>query len=372
MKFTRYLPYSRYLLTKANPQPIYLVFFVTDRCTAKCLHCLRGGGEDDPEELSIEEIEKISSSMGKLLFLLPTGGEPFLREDLPEIVSIFRKNNRVLNVGIPSNGSLTEKVVESAGRILKLCPGLDFAVDISIDGLGEDHDRIRGMDGLFDKAVWTLKELIKLRGSHKNLNVNAAVCVSRHNQHQLDAIYRFLREEVRVPGITTLLVRGKPRDVDSLDLDIDHYRRFCGLQDTSMEGYRRFPFCDFINAMKNLRARTITEIFEKKQAVLPCYAGTLSCVIRHNGDVYPCELMDRKFGNLRDADFDFQKIWREPAVDRFRRDISGKKCFCTYECFLTNSILFTPSGFPGILREYFKIKKKRLGNLLQKGSKEGA
>jgi len=361
VKFTRYLSYSRYLLTKKKPQPVYLVFFVTDRCTAACRHCLRGAGEDDPDELTLEEIGKISSSMGKLLFLLPTGGEPFLRDDLPEIVATFRENNRVLNVGIPSNGSLTEKVIRSTERILQICPGLDFAVDISIDGLGEAHDRIRGVEGLFEKAVWTLKELIKLRKSFKNLNVNAAVCVSRHNQDDLAAIYRFLKEEVRVPGITTLLVRGAPRDPGALDLNIDHYRTFCRLQDTSMDGYRRFPFCDFINAMKNLRARYIAEIFENKAPVVPCYAGSLSCVIRHNGDLYPCELRDQKFGNLREVDFDFQKLWNGPDAGLFRCDLKEKPCFCTYECFLTNSILFTPSVFPRILKEYFKMKGRRLG-----------
>ena len=369
MKTIRYLSYGRYLLTKAKAQPIYLVFFVTDRCTAKCSHCLRGGGEDDPVELSLDEIGKISASMGKLLFLLPTGGEPFLRDDLPEIVEIFHRNNRVLNVGIPSNGSLTEKVIQSAKKILEHCPGLDVAVDISIDGLGEDHDRVRGVEGLFDKAVWTLKELIKLKQSYRNFNVNAAVCVSAHNQYNLEKIYHYLQHELHVPGITTLLVRGEPRDRDALSIDIAQYRKFCDLQHAAVDGYRRFPFCDFINAMKILRARYIAEISENKTQPLPCYAGVLSCVIRHNGDVYPCELLDRKLGSLRDAGFDFQKIWRSPEREKIRKEIEETNCSCTYECFLTNSILFTPSVFPEIFKEYVRIKKGRPGKAFSQGSR---
>ncbi len=92
--------------------------------------------------------------MDDMIFFTPTGGEPFLRTDLPEIVKIFHGNNPVPNVGIPSNGSLTRRVVDGA-RDARIVPGDGLHIDISIDGVKEDHDRFREFKGLFDRAIRT-------------------------------------------------------------------------------------------------------------------------------------------------------------------------------------------------------------------------
>lgn len=81
---------------------------------------------------------------------------------LSVIVQIFHRNNHVPNVGIPTNGSLTARVVEMVRDVLDSCPDLDLMVDVSIDGIGKDHDEIRRVKGLFDKAMETFKELKKI------------------------------------------------------------------------------------------------------------------------------------------------------------------------------------------------------------------
>ena len=114
------LGYARRLFFKRTPSPIYVILFVTERCNAKCKHCFVGCDEVTAKrtEMTLDEYEKTSRHMGNLLYLLPTGGEPFLRGDLPEIIGVFYRNNRLRNVGIPTNGSLTGKVAESVSRIL--------------------------------------------------------------------------------------------------------------------------------------------------------------------------------------------------------------------------------------------------------------
>ena len=158
-----YLKFAEKLFLKRGSSPLYLVLFVTDRCNARCKHCLLADGVHKPDkssELTLEEIEVLSKKMDPLLFLLPTGGEPFLRDDLGEIIKLFYKNNRVQNVGIPTNGFFTEKIVRIIKDILETCPNLDLGVDVSIDGVREKHDEIRGVRGLFDNAVRTFNELI--------------------------------------------------------------------------------------------------------------------------------------------------------------------------------------------------------------------
>src|SRR5256885_8797153 len=131
MGYFDYLRHGRKMLRKRGQLPVYLVYFITDACNAKCKHCLLADGAhpgwEEPsmvyrkQELSLEEIDKLTASMGKgsLMFLLPTGGEPFLRKDIGEIIKIFHKNTGGRNVGIPANRSTTaptRPVVQGLGE----------------------------------------------------------------------------------------------------------------------------------------------------------------------------------------------------------------------------------------------------------------
>jgi hypothetical protein len=81
-------------------------------------------------------------------------------------------------------------------------------------------------------------------------------------------------------------------------------------------------------------------------------------VIGSRGEVYPCELLDRPLGNLRDAGLGFQRIWRGGQAEAVRGHIRDTGCFCTYECFLTNSIIFNPRMLPRLLREWMRIGRR--------------
>ena len=62
-------------------------------------------------------------------------------------------------------------------------------------------------------------------------------------------------------------------------------------------------------------------------------------MIQANGDVSPCEILDEKFGNLRDFDYDFMKLWNKSSRQKFSEKIKKNKCFCTYECAWTFNVL---------------------------------
>jgi len=373
MGIWNYLNYGRKILWKRGSSPLYLVFFVTERCNANCRHCLLGGIHPGRDELSLEEIEKISASMDDFLFLLPTGGEPFLRRDLPEIVEIFHRNNHVQNVGIPTNGGLTERVIESVEKIITRCPGLDLMVDVSIDGLGQDHDYVRRVPGLFDKAMATFRELKRLEEKHPRLTASIETTVSSYNDSKLEDMYRYFTEEAGADSIFTLLCRGKPMEPAAKFFNIDNYERYArsveaGMKERLLTGYDRFPFADVINAKRIIRQRLISRIIRENKMILPCYAGILGGALFANGDVLPCELHDDlKMGNLRENDYDFRRIWFSPRADQVRRAIRETRCFCTYECFLTLNILFNPRMYGVILREYLSLKWAKLFRRLRKG-----
>lgn len=360
-----YAKFARHLISKADTLPLYLVFFITERCLAHCKHCLLGEKRVGLQELSLDEIERVSRSLGRILFLLPTGGEPFLRDDIAEIVRIFHRNNQTANVGIPTNGYLTDKIVSGARDILETCPGLDLAIDVSFDGVGSQHDEIRGVPGLFDRAVTTYRELEKLKKHFPQFNLNVGVTVSRFNEDYLEELYAFLTDELNVTTINHLLVRGNPKDPASKGVIPDKYRFFSDLLEkgalsSTLQGYHHYSFSDFVNAVRLVRQRIIDEIIRTDKRQLPCYAGHLGGVLLSNGDVYPCELLDRKIGNVRDVDYDFSKLWFSDTTRDIRCWIRESGCHCTYECFLTLGVFFTPSSFVRVLREYISLKTHRL------------
>jgi radical SAM protein with 4Fe4S-binding SPASM domain len=75
-------------------------------------------------------------------------------------------------------------------------------------------------------------------------------------------------------------------------------------------------------------------------------------VISEEGEVYPCELLDKSFGSLKDYDFDFKKLWQGKKAEEIRKWILKNRCACTHECFLTINVLFSPKIYPRLLGKF--------------------
>lgn len=365
MKIADYLStisYAKNIFIKNVKSPIYLIFFITEQCNARCKHCFGSFAQERIEnELTLDEIEKISLNMGNLLYLLPTGGEPFLREDFPEIINIFYKNNRLRNVGIPTNGSLTKRVVASVNKILSLCPDLRLGVDISIDELGQAHDEIRGVPGLFDKVIETYWQLKEVEKKHQNFKVCVEMTVSHYNQDHIFEIYEYFINQLKAYNVFVRIVRGNPRDMKAKEVDIERFERFItkledDIKNKVFYGHAVYPLSGLITARDIIGRKLTLKVLKENRFQIPCYAGKLTGILRSKGDVYPCELRNEKFGNLREYNYDFKKLWQSETARRIGKEILESKCFCTHECFITNNILFNPGMLPRVLKEYIRLK----------------
>jgi radical SAM protein with 4Fe4S-binding SPASM domain len=353
--------YLRKIFVKRSSAPIYIILFVTEQCNARCKHCFGSFSSQKEDNLTLEEIEKIAQHTGNLLYLLPTGGEPFLREDLPDIINIFYKKNGLRNVGIPTNGSLTKTIVASVKQTLSLCKNLNLGVDISIDALYGEHDSIRGFPGLFNKAIdtyWHLKEVEK---QHDNFKVCVELTVSRFNQNRLFEIYDYFIKELKAYNVFVRLVRGNPRDPSAKEVDINTFEKFIVKLENDLKagifhGHAVYPFSEIITARDIIGRRLTIKVIKENHFQIPCYAGNLTGVIRSNGDVYPCELLDNKIGSLRENNYNLKELWQSDTAKKIRNKIREEECFCTHECFITNNILFNPRMLPKVFLEYIKLK----------------
>ncbi len=326
-------------------EPLQFIFFITSKCNLKCTHCFYADNINKAkDELTLEEIEKISRSMGSLLWFAMTGGEPFLREDIAQIADLFYRNNKFHVLTITTNGILQDQIIRSVGEMCKICKGAHLVVYVSLDGLEETHNKIRGSPEAFKKAVATIRELKKLKMSFKNVNVATVTTCTAENQRQMRDLALFLKDDVKPDTITINLIRGKPRSTPLGDVDIRYYFDFLKVL---QEGWSSGDLGHFdlfgkslLKRKELLQRKIISTVFKENRCVIPCLAGNISCVMNEVGDLYPCEILDKKIGNIRDVNHDFKKLWHSKKADEIRKYIRDTKCYCTYECAITTNILF--------------------------------
>jgi len=341
--------------------PIFVTFFVTSRCNAKCRHCFYWkeiSETDVRNELSIEEIKKISKNMYNFPILLISGGEPFLRKDLAEICKIFYGNNKVQNINIPTNGILTEDIISTTKEILKTCPKALVTIQLAIDGLFEKHDEIRNVNGAFNSLIKTYNELSLLKKRFKNIEVTFCFTFSHFSQDYVKEVYEFVINKLNCSRIFTVLVRGDARDKKSKKIDIKKYEEIIPLHNNLL-GKRKQSGISYHNTYKtrsNLLYKEVAEIYKKNQQLMPCYAGMLNAVISERGIVYPCEILNKELGDLRKNNYDFNNIWKSEKTKNIRKGIKKNKCFCTDETFVANNCRFSFGFYGRLLKEMLRFK----------------
>ncbi|MBN1552021.1 radical SAM protein [bacterium] len=363
--YLKSIEYASYLLWKKHRPPFYLIHFVTEQCPANCRHCFVNAGPDDGKSLRLDEIEMFARKIKRMLFVFLTGGEPFIRDDLAGIARAYSHYAGVQKIQCPSNGYYPEKMVDIVRDICSSCPDTHFSVTLSIDAVGVKHDESRRCPGLFERVIRAFHLLQEEEKKFSNFNLNVTTTVSSFNQDELERLHDFVINELKCGNYFNTLVRGKPREPAAANVDISKFEAFndvleVSLRSAKMRGYRRFPFADFINAKNIISRRLITRTAKENTYQIPCYAGQIAGVLYSKGDVYPCELLPEKLGNIRDVDYDLSRIWESDRAANIRKKIFEEKCFCTHECFTTLNILFNPRFLSKLVREVLRLKINRI------------
>jgi len=345
-------------------RPIHLTFFVTRKCNARCPFCFylqsTDMAEADAAELSLEEIGKISRSLGSLLWLAFSGGEIFLRKDLVEISHLFHRQNRPAIMLYPTNGLLPQLIHESMAQILRQCRDSIVVVKLSLDGVGAAHDDLRGTKGGFDKLMQTYRLLAGLAQDHPNfeLGINTVFCAG--NQDRMDEIIDFVQGLEHVRTHTISLVRGDLADASHMAVDHAKYERAVArlaenLRNRVAPTYR-FHGARLKAAQDILQRRLIHRTVLEKKRLIACYAGRLNLVLGETGDVYPCETLSESFGNVRAHDYDLRSVLRTDTARATLGSIGRSECHCTHECYFITNILFNPRCYPALAREWLRLR----------------
>ncbi|HEY6004637.1 MAG TPA: radical SAM protein [Anaeromyxobacter sp.] len=359
------LGHARSLFLK---RPVHLTFFVTRRCNAGCGFCFYAQARDaegaEPE-LALDEIRRVAASMGPLLWVLFSGGEPFLREDLVEIGGAFHDANRACFLTYPTNGLLPDLVVERTEQILRRCEGSVVVVKLSLDGVGERHDALRGVPGAFARVMETYRGLSRLAVRYPRLELGVNTVFGPETARHVEELVGFVHGLEGIRAHTLTLLR-RPDGGPSPEVDLRAYRRASLLLESRWRSRRqrfhRFAGARLKAAQDRLQRRLIHRTLVERRRVIPCFAGRLGLVLTEAGRLHPCESRwDRSFGNVREAGHDVARLLRSERGRAVVDEIARGSCHCSHECnFLTN-ILFNPALHPALLRECVRRGRRRAG-----------
>jgi len=174
------------------PSPPFLILFINSICNQKCEHCFYWRNLNRKDDLSKDEIFALSRSLGRIENLNLSGGESFLRAEFGEICRQFIRQNQVRQIYVPTNGYFTDRTVKQITETLQE-KDLDlFVAEISLDGLGEFHNKFRGSPGAFDKAMQTYEALSKLQESDPRLRIHSISTATDVNMDEIRRLASYL------------------------------------------------------------------------------------------------------------------------------------------------------------------------------------
>ena len=336
-------------LRALTPGIKYLILRVTARCNASCAFCLNHYYQPSPggldQELSVSEYELIARKLNGLFLLNLSGGEPHLREDLHEIASQFIKHSGVSLVSSPTNGSLPERVEGFARTLLKRHPRLVLKIDISLDGVSGEHNRIRGVENGFERALETAKRLRALRTRYRNLLVNANTTVTRENVSQLQETIASLKAQELFDEHHFTLARSPDRKMKVSDEEFEAYAKaFRQTLMTRALGFTRLrAYAQQIIATEVLSK--VRESYFARRNCFDCVAGSKMLNVDEQGKVCICELISEGvLGNLRDHQYDLQAVLNSPQAKKRISLVRRAACDCHWECAISASLLFSGAG----------------------------
>ncbi len=290
----------RYKKKKPVPPPRYVIWDCTRRCNLRCAHC-GASKEQYSQELTTGQIKRIVDQLAeaKVEMFAVTGGEPLLRRDLWEVLAFARQKG--LKTGFATNGFMIDDSV--AGQI-RACSV--YSVQVSLDGLEQTHNDIRGNGDSFARAVKAIERLAQIPV------VSVATTVMPRNLAELDGLRALLAGlGVRLWRLVVVMPIGRAEAADLL-----------------LSGDQLAELFNFVRRNKNGKPRiyigeTLPFLAEWEKAIrdapLVCPIGFMACCIGVDGNVRGCpeqpDTAENREGSLLDTPF--SEIWQN-GFGRYR------------------------------------------------------
>jgi len=338
--------------------PINLTIGLTNRCNSRCKTC-RVYDRPVPE-LGLAELSAVFRSLGRRPYWMTfSGGEPFLREDIVEICESAYLSCRPAIMNIASNGLLSDVIPERVARIAERAPGAAVIVNLSLDEIGERHDEIRGVRGNFARTLKTFERLKAI--DLPNLTVGIHTVISKFNVGRFPEVC----DDLTALGPDSYIaeIAEERQELGTLGLDITPSEAdYAAAVDHLVRRTGEMPFdgmAGIARAFRTIYYQLAARVLREKRQAVPCFAGYASAQIAPDGEVWACCVKAESMGNLRDAGYDFGKIWFSDRAEALRKPIRDGECYCPLaNAGYTNMLLSTPTLAAVLTRLAVKRLKK--------------
>jgi len=302
---------------KQNLIPTDVSIITTYRCQMRCKMCdIWKNPSDKQKEITADDLKILPN----FKFVNITGGEPFQRDDLEEIVKLmFTKSPRIV---ISTSGWYYDRVI----KLAKKFPNI--GIRVSIEGLKETNDLLRGRAGGFDKGYSLLKELQSMGVK----DIGFGMTVSNHNHHDLLPLYE-ISKELKMEFATAAfhnsfyfhkydnLISNK----SAVNSDFEKLANALLKENNPKSWFRAFFNLGLINYINGGRR------------MLPCEAGSANFFIEPYGEVYPCNGLEegiwkQSMGNIREVKT-FEELWFSERAQQVRERVAS----CPKNCWMVGT-----------------------------------
>lgn len=307
------------------------ILVATYRCNARCHMCNTWQYPTTPDQ---EMDPRYYERFPNLEFLNITGGEPFLREDLEEIVRIVKPKCK--RICISTNGYFTERIVELAKKF-----NGEIGIRISIEGLPAANDELRGIPDGFDHGLRTLLQLKRMGMK----DIGFGITISDRNAKDVLELYE-LAKHLQVEFATAVVHNGyyfhKFDNVVTKQEEITE-----SVSELIRELFKSKRPKNWYRAYFN---HGIINYVHGGKRLFPCHMGEDIFLCEPWGDIKPCNVLDEVMGNIKEADF--ETIWNSEKANEVRKKARN----CGRECWMIGSVS------PEIKKNKWKVAKWILRN----------
>tara|TARA_B100001250_G_C19789454_1_gene785731 strand:- start:793 stop:1833 length:1041 start_codon:yes stop_codon:yes gene_type:complete len=324
--------------------PNYAIVYVDGRCNMHCNFCCYAAMDArNSSNVMPSDWGRVFKRAKSLLHLTITGGEPFLRKDLTEIISEIIKSSGVPRVSIKSNGFYIKRIKEYIPELINKHKNTEFTLSISLDGPKDIHDKVRNFKGAYDKVVETVNYMERYR-KEKNFFLRLASVLTNETKEFLPD---FLNQTDKWPidFHEVILVRDIP-DEEQLKLK-DVYQKLSESQQKKSSKNWKKSFNGKI--FDKLYKETIKRL-DKNKNHSPCVAGSRFVEIFPDGVVRGCEI--EKLWNISnigkvEKEKDIVDILNSKKAKDFAK--FAKNCSCTFECANAISTVYDTKNWPSLV-----------------------
>jgi len=297
---------------------------VTYRCNLRCKMCNIWRKPRVEEELNIGQIDDFFKRADKFSWVGITGGEPFLRDDLKEIIDcILRYCKRLNAVHFSTNAQLWDKIVDVTQYIRRKNKNLKIVYTISIDGPPSLHDEIRGVNGAWERAIETFKRLKDM----SLVKAQLGFTLSAHNMDRFQDTFMALKDvypRIKFDDITVNVFQRSHLYYGNQDMaPLDNSKARDAINNILEMDKERLSLNNFL---RRRYLKLYLKYINTNRCPLRCQALSSTCFLDPYGNLFPCTVYNKSLLNIKQLKGDFIDIWNRDDAKRLSGECFNYKC----------------------------------------------